>query len=355
MGSHISSRVSVVMTACFVFAALVCSAGSSVADDCRRVRNILVLFDASGFMKSGERYQRFLESMSSFENAMPLTADGFFNVGLRNYGLKVGLGCNNTESILAIGPWDPERFVNSFPKILSYGMSSLSAGLLAAAQDASAAEGKTILLVIGGGLESCKADPVKTADQIAANMPDLEMHTFQVGSEQEGTFFLQSIAEKGRGTFNRLRDMSSPAGWHQWMKRYLVVPCGPAQPAASQAPLRVNAILFDYKAFTVRSKNPQIDGQNLAALQAVSAFLQQNPTGRVVLHGFSDGKGSQTYNLELSRRRAEAVARFLADTYRVPMQRMSIVAHGIAQDALRTAPGALRPEQARRVEFELVR
>ncbi|MEW6114170.1 MAG: OmpA family protein, partial [Thermodesulfobacteriota bacterium] len=81
----------------------------------------------------------------------------------------------------------------------------------------------------------------------------------------------------------------------------------------------------------------------------------QNPTGKVILHGFSDGKGSQTYNLELSRRRAEAVARYLADTYKVPMQRISVVAHGIAQDALRSAPGAAQPEYARRVEFELVR
>ncbi|MFZ5866580.1 MAG: OmpA family protein [Thermodesulfobacteriota bacterium] len=355
MGSHRSSRVFAVFTGCLVLAAVVCWAGFSVADDCRRVQNIVVLFDASGFMKSGDRYRHFLESMGSFENAMPLTADGFFNVGLRHYGLKVGLGCNNTEAILAVGPWDPERFVNSFPKTISYGMSSLSAGLIAAAQDASAAEGKTILLVIGGGLESCKADPVKTAEQIAANMPDLEIHTFQVGSEQEGTYFLQSIAEKGRGTYNRLRDFSSPAGWHQWMKRYLVVPCGPAQPAVSQAPARINAVLFDYKTFSVRSKNPQIDGQNLAALQAVAAFLQQNPTGKVILHGFSDGKGSQTYNLELSRRRAEAVARYLADTYKVPMQRISVVAHGIAQDALRSAPGAAQPEYARRVEFELVR
>ena len=72
------------------------------ADDCKRVANILVLFDGSGQMKEKDRYSLLLEQMGLFEKAIPLTADGFFNVGLRHYGLKVGMGCENTESILAV-------------------------------------------------------------------------------------------------------------------------------------------------------------------------------------------------------------------------------------------------------------
>ncbi|MDQ1239211.1 MAG: hypothetical protein QG577_1396, partial [Thermodesulfobacteriota bacterium] len=66
------------------------------ADDCKGVPNILVLFDASGFMKEKDRYEFLLKQMGFFEKAMPITADGFFNVGLRHYGLKVGMGCDNT-------------------------------------------------------------------------------------------------------------------------------------------------------------------------------------------------------------------------------------------------------------------
>ena len=159
------------------------------ADDCKRISNILVLFDASGFMK--DKWQFFMQQMAFFQQAMPITADGFFNVGIRHYGLKVGLGCENTESILAIQPWDPERFLNAFPRYISYGVSSLSAGLRAAGDEAASAAGKTIIVLIGGGIESCNIDPVKVTDQMCRNNPDLEIHTFQIGQAPEGNFYLR--------------------------------------------------------------------------------------------------------------------------------------------------------------------
>ena len=191
---------------------LVVSATSSIrADDCKRVSNILVLFDASGFMKDRDRYKHLLAQMRFFERAMPVTADGLFNVGLRHYGLKVGMGCENTESVLAIQPWDPEKFINAFPRSVSYGVSSLSAGLRASASEIRAdAEGKSIILLIGGGVESCNSDPVKIADQICRNNPDVEIHTFQIGNAQDGRFYLRAIAKKGRGVYINASDINSP-------------------------------------------------------------------------------------------------------------------------------------------------
>jgi len=327
------------------------------ADDCRRVSNILILFDASGYMRDKGRYNILLQQMAFFEKAMPLTADGFFNVGVRHYGLKVGMGCENTESILAIRPWDPERFLNSFPKSISYGVSSLSAGLRAAAEEAGAAEGKTVIILIGGGIESCKVDPVKTAEQIASNQPDLEIHTFQIGSDPEGRFWLSGIAQKARGTFNQVESFQSPAPWYAWMKRHLVVPCAPATPTPARPQVGgiIAPVTFDYKSFSVKSRDPQADAQNTASLAAVGRALQQDPTLRVVLHGYSDGKGSPEYNLKLSQQRAEAVARYLIQSYKIPSSRIGINAHGMSQAALQAPGSAVDDRMARRVEFELVR
>ncbi len=63
-----------------------------MADDCKRIPNILVLFDASGYMRNKGLYETLIQQMNFFSQAFPLTADGFFNVGLRHYGLKVGIG-----------------------------------------------------------------------------------------------------------------------------------------------------------------------------------------------------------------------------------------------------------------------
>jgi outer membrane protein OmpA-like peptidoglycan-associated protein len=335
---------------------LILCTSSVIADDCRRVSNILILFDASGYMREKDRYTLFLQQMGFFEKAMPVTADGFFNVGIRHYGLKVGMGCENTESILAIRPWDPERFLNSFPRSISYGVSALSAGLRAAAEEASAAQGKSIIILIGGGIESCKVDPVKTAEQIALNNPDLEIHTFQVGADPEGRYYLSGIAQKARGSFNQSDSFQSPAPWYAWMKKYLVTPCAPAAPtpARPQVGGTIAPVTFDYKSFSVKSQDPQADSQNTASLTAVAKALQQDPTIRVVLHGYSDGRGSQEYNLKLSQQRAEAVARFLMKSYKIPASRISINAHGMSQAALQ-GPSAMDDRMARRVEFEFVR
>ncbi len=324
------------------------------ADDCKGVQNILVLFDASGYMKEKNFYDQLLQQMSYFVDAMPVTADGFFNVGLRHYGLKVGLGCNNTESILPIEPWDPERFSNSFPKSVSYGVSSLCTGLREAADEAAAASGKTVILLIGGGVESCKADPINVADRIGINNPDLEIHTFQVGNLQEGQFVLEGIAAKCRGTYHNAAAMTSSADWHLWMRRYLVVPCGQGAGAPGAIPpKRLGPVTFDYKSISVRSRDAAVDAANMANLDAVGRHLQANPAARVVLHGFTDGKGSQDYNLRLSRQRAEAVAKYLQSTYGIPSARVGIVAHGIAQEAP-GPPGQPQVGGRRSVEFELL-
>jgi outer membrane protein OmpA-like peptidoglycan-associated protein len=264
------------------------------------------------------------------------------------------MGCDSSESILAVQSWDPERLVHAFPKTVSYGTSALSAGLRGAADDVAALDGKTIILVIGAGIESCKTDPIQIAEQICRNNPDLEIHTFQVGNQPEGAHFLKGIAAKGHGAYSSSDSTGSPAGWHAWMKKYLVQPCA-ARPTAPgrETSAAVGMITFDNNSFSVRSKEPSADAANLASLQAAANAMRGNPAARLALHGFSDGKGSAEQNLKLSRKRAEAAAQFLISSYGLPPNRISIVAHGPS------APGAPRPQgpserMGRRVEFEII-
>lgn len=320
-------------------------------DDCRRVPNILILFDASGYMKEKNRYDSFLTQMGYFVEALPLTADGFFNVGLRHYGLKVGLGCHNTESILAIQPWDPERFSNSFPKTVSYGVSSLSEGLKAAAEDAAAANGKTVILLVGGGVESCNMDPIKTTDQIVMNNPDVEIHAFQIGNSHDGGFFLRGVAERGRGTFMELDRFNSSAGWYTWMKKNLVTACPQAvgRPAAVPAKA-IGPIIFEPNSSAVRSRDPGVDTNNLANLEAVGSALRSSPSTKAVLHGYPDGQGNPKQTAKLAGKRAEAVVQYLIKSYRIAPSQLSIMAHTSPKPQV---PGGPPQPGVRMVEFEI--
>jgi outer membrane protein OmpA-like peptidoglycan-associated protein len=69
--------------------------------------------------------------------------------------------------------------------------------------------------------------------------------------------------------------------------------------------LTLSDVLFDTGAATLKP------GADLA-LERVAAFMNENPTTRVIIEGHTDSRGSDSYNEELSRRRAEAVKAALA-------------------------------------------
>jgi OOP family OmpA-OmpF porin len=73
-----------------------------------------------------------------------------------------------------------------------------------------------------------------------------------------------------------------------------------------------------------------------------------------VLHGFSDGRGNPNYNMELSRKRAQAVAQYLITSYGIHQSRISVVGHGSTQSVLQPS-GAVPDRMGRRVEFEVTR
>ena len=60
------------------------------------------------------------------------------------------------------------------------------------------------------------------------------------------------------------------------------------------------AILFDYD-------SPQLNPSEQGKIDAVVAYLQQNPTHGVVVEGHCDERGSNEYNLALGERRSLAV------------------------------------------------
>ncbi len=92
-----------------------------------------------------------------------------------------------------------------------------------------------------------------------------------------------------------------------------------------------------------------VEAQFDSALKAFGAQLQQMPTARVDVIGYSDRYGNPTYNLTLSQRRAEAVAAYL-------------VTLGVAQDRLRvegrgpreTTDNDAAPTEGRVVELTVI-
>lgn len=74
-------------------------------------------------------------------------------------------------------------------------------------------------------------------------------------------------------------------------------------------------ILFDFDSAALQ---PQYHDE----LDQVAGYLRDNPNSYVVLAGFTDGIGSEEYNLGLSRRRAESAGAYLMNTANIAEDRI---------------------------------
>jgi outer membrane protein OmpA-like peptidoglycan-associated protein len=106
--------------------------------------------------------------------------------------------------------------------------------------------------------------------------------------------------------------------------------------------LTLSDVLFDTNAATLKP------GAALA-IDRLSKFLEQNPETRVIIEGHTDSQGSDAYNEELSRRRAQAVADELVSRG-IESGRFEVLGRGEAFPVAGNETAAGR-QQNRRVEI----
>lgn len=98
----------------------------------------------------------------------------------------------------------------------------------------------------------------------------------------------------------------------------------------------------------------ELSSEAKASLSDIASLILRAPEGKVMVVGHTDSKGSDAYNLELSQRRADAVAGFLEEAD-VPADRLTTEGRGEAEPlAANEVSGQDNPEgraQNRRVEF----
>ena len=110
--------------------------------------------------------------------------------------------------------------------------------------------------------------------------------------------------------------------------------------------IRLNNIFFEYaKSVLMKSSFPELD--------RVVKFLEDNPTMKIELSGHTDNDGSDVFNLELSRARAQAVVSYLISKGQNP-SRFTAVGYG------ETRPVASNDTEEgkqlnRRVEFKILK
>ncbi|UCF93595.1 MAG: OmpA family protein [Desulfobacterales bacterium] len=108
---------------------------------------------------------------------------------------------------------------------------------------------------------------------------------------------------------------------------------------------KVNNILFEFDKYDLPSAAQE-------ELNGVGKFLQEHPEAFAALFGYTDDTGKAEYNMELSRRRAEAVADYLSKNFDLDSERVVANWYGAANPIASndTAEGRA---QNRRVELSI--
>jgi outer membrane protein OmpA-like peptidoglycan-associated protein len=81
-----------------------------------------------------------------------------------------------------------------------------------------------------------------------------------------------------------------------------------------------SGILFDFNSY-------QLKPESIKTLDTVYNFLSKIASEKIVVEGYTDNVGSKSYNLKLSRERAQAVANYLI-AKGVPPEKLKIVGYG---------------------------
>jgi outer membrane protein OmpA-like peptidoglycan-associated protein len=99
-----------------------------------------------------------------------------------------------------------------------------------------------------------------------------------------------------------------------------------------------------------------LDEDSRAALNAIAEKLSHYPNYRLLIKGHTGLGGDQSANLELSKRRAEAVVEYLVGNYKMDDNRIRAVGYGSSQPLppLKDEPERAYAYRLPRVEFSLV-
>ncbi len=106
------------------------------------------------------------------------------------------------------------------------------------------------------------------------------------------------------------------------------LPTEPAQKPTVNAPVNTSelkqfSVLFDFDSANLKNNNSDV-------LDGMASFIQSYPRTNITVEGHTDSRGSESYNLQLSQKRANTVKNILVDKYGMPPSRLRAVGYGEA-------------------------
>jgi hypothetical protein len=192
-------------------------------------------------------------------------------------GAKVGLrdfaGCGNSQLLVPVQPLDVAAFGSRVSALMPRGATPIAYTLEQVAGDFSSTAGTKLILLITDGMETCKGDPVKSAESLLAAGYDLRINVvgFDIGQDSKARDQLMEIAEATGGVFleasnreelRRALSLSAPFSYSVYDSSGALVYSGRLGEATSpQLPAGVYRVVVNTQPVTVVENVVVLDGQ----------------------------------------------------------------------------------------------
>jgi len=301
-----------------------------------KVDNFIVVFDASSSMRHDNKFT----IAKALANRMNLTIPEMGQTaGLRSFGHDPEVSKNHTELLYGMEKYSTAGAKGSLDAITKPGgWSPLGTALDAVQLDFEGLSGvHNAVIIISDGLEmETKIAQVQALkDKYGSSIC---FYPIQVGDSPEGKVFLQEVAKIGDcGFYSTADDLMVGDGMAAFVKKVFL-----KKKAMAPAPAPMKAERKDSDGDGVYDDEDQCPGTPVGAkvnavgcwtldsvlfdfdkaeikpagyplLDAIVVIMEKNPAMSVELQGHTDNVGTETYNMDLSMRRSNAVANYLVD------------------------------------------
>lgn len=193
-------------------------------------------------------------------------------------------------------------------------------------------------------LETALADSERTASRADERAQSADARVTEASATAKTAAERASQAENAAGVAKSLAESSFQKS--QEVERKL---SSIASPAGAGLADNLQLVSKDNVLFAVGIVALSKDARE--QLDSVAAKLPKAQPFALELQGFADPSGSSARNLELSRRRAESVARYLSVRHNIPLHRMHVL--GMGSEKLPQSKSLAAKRLARRVEVRL--
>jgi OOP family OmpA-OmpF porin len=276
--------------------------------------NFIVLFDASGSMQDlykDTNVKKIDLAEAMFKSRALRVPELDWNAGLYLY--------TPSKVFYEMQPFDKAKFgqavdeMAAYKPSLSYKNQPTPLGTAIKNLDPILAKlsGKTAVFVFSDGqftLSQPKIWPVPAAKEIASKYKDVCFYIISSAQTPKSEKLVNDLAAVN--VCSRVVTFDAMLARPEYITGAIYVVRDRAlletQLISKVVGVELDSILFDYNSANIR---PVYHDK----LDALAKFLEKNPDTYALIEGFADSTGDSTYNLDLSRRRAESVKNYLME------------------------------------------